>query len=149
MELVKDIAAVIGVILSIITLLTACTQGGRSAIKAIFQKNTKDIRDENEKQTTDIATIKQTLNVLLQKTEALEEVLKQQCRDTIKGIYYRYQKDKIIPLYERKTADSTHKIYTERFKGNTYETLLYNEIVKWEIDTITYEDYLRDKDVNE
>lgn len=145
MEIIKDIAAIVGVVLSIISLITLCTKGGRALVKNIFKKNTEDIRKQNQQQSNDIAAIRVDIDKLLSKTEVIEEVLKQQCRDTIKGIYYKYQKDKIIPLYERKTADNTHKIYLDEFKGNSYENLLYNEIIKWQIDTVTYEDYLSEK----
>ena len=65
----------------------------------------------------------------------LEEHSKQQCRDTIKDIYYRYYEKKKIPLYERKTADKTYDLYVHKFNGNSYVELLYSEIIKWEIDT--------------
>lgn len=145
MEVIKDIAAVVGVILSIITLLTLCTQAGRAAIKAIFKKNTQEIQEENRQQHEDIETIKTDLSSLLSKIDAMEEVSIQTCRNTIKEIYYKYQKQKKIPLYERKTADATHKIYVEKFHENSYEKLLYNEIIKWDIDTVSYEDYIQEK----
>ena len=48
MEVLKDVAAIIGLVLSVITLLTLCTKGGRSAIKSIFKRETKDIVEENK-----------------------------------------------------------------------------------------------------
>lgn len=141
MEVVKNIAAIIGCILSIISLITLCTKGGRVAIKQIITNNTKDLYNENKRQTVDIEEIKSKVSEILQKVDSLEEVSKQQCRDTIKTIYYHYCRDKRIPLYERKTADRTYAIYTKEFKGNSYAALLYNEICKWEIDTHTYQDF--------
>lgn len=140
MEVIKNIAAIIGLVLSIVSFITLCTKGGRKFIKSFFQKNTKDIQIENQRQTKDIEEIKGTLEVLLQKAEGHDEVSKQQCRDTIKNIYYKYQKEKRIPLYERKTADRTYDIYTNIFHGNSYATLLYTEICKWEIDTVSFQD---------
>lgn len=140
MEIVKNIAAIIGCILSVISLITISTRGGRAYIQSIFKKNTKELKEENDQQTSDIKSIKEDLGIMLKKFEALEEVSKQQCRDTIKNIYYKYQKDKKIPLYERKTADRTYSIYTKKFLGNSYATLLYNEICKWEIDTLSFQD---------
>ena len=52
-------------------------------------------------------------------------------------------------MYERKTADNAYKIYTEKFKGNSYAGLLYNEITKWDIDSISYMDYLNEPDDEE
>lgn len=67
MEIVKDVAAIIGLVLSIITLLTLCSKGGRAAIKSIFKKETKDIVNENKQQTQDIAAIKKDVEALLVK----------------------------------------------------------------------------------
>lgn len=142
METIKNIAAIIGCILSTISLITLCTKGGRAFIHGFFKRNTKEIQDENERQTSDIQQIKKTLDLMLNKFAGLEEVSMQQCRDTIKTIYYKYHKDKRIPLYERKTADRTYQIYTTIFHGNSYASLLYKEICKWEIDTISYQDLI-------
>ena len=142
METIKNIAAIIGCILSTISLITLCTKGGRAFIHGFFKRNTKEIQDENERQTSDIQQIKKTLDLMLSKFAGLEEVSMQQCRDTIKTIYYKYHKDKRIPLYERKTADRTYQIYTTIFHGNSYASLLYKEICKWEIDTVSYQDLI-------
>lgn len=142
METIKNIAAIIGCILSTISLITLCTKGGRAFVHGFFKRNTKEIQDENERQTSDIQQIKKTLDLMLSKFAGLEEVSMQQCRDTIKTIYYKYHKDKRIPLYERKTADRTYQIYTTIFHGNSYAALLYKEICKWEIDTISYRDLI-------
>lgn len=144
MEIIKNIAAVIGCILSATSLIALCTKGGRNFIKAFFQKNAKDLYEENKRQSADIEKIKNILDILLKKTDAQDEVLKQNCRNTLKDIYYKYQRDKRIPLYERKTADHVYKIYNETFNGNSYAALLYSEICKWEIDTISFQDLNED-----
>ena len=76
------------------------------------------------------------------KFNALEEVSMQQCRNTIKNIYYEYCITKKIPLYERKTADKTYRIYLEVFHCNSYASLLYDEICKWEIEPPDSQDLL-------
>lgn len=58
----------------------------------------------------------------------------QQCRNIIKNIYYKYYKTGHIPMYERKTADATFKIYSDQLHGNSYAQLLYREICRLEID---------------
>jgi hypothetical protein len=144
MEVIKNIAAIIGCILSVISLITLCTKGGRNFIKNIFLKNTKDLYEQNQQQTQDIEEIKTILDKLLLKVEVGEEFTKQQCRNILKDIYYKYQKDKKIPLYQRKTADLTYELYTNKYNGNSYATLLYKEICKWEIDTLSYQDLVED-----
>lgn len=134
MEVIKNIAAVVGCLVSIITLLSICSKTGRAFITGLFKRNTKTLREENEQQTKDIREIQNTLNLMMEKFGALEEVSMQQCRNTIKNIYYKYSNVKKIPLYERKTVDKTYRIYREVFHGNSYASLLYKEICKWEIE---------------
>lgn len=140
METVKDIAAILGCVLSAISLITLCTRGGRAFVKNLFSNYTHTLVEENQQQSKDIAEIRQSVLKLNDKINALEEVSKQQCRDTIKNIYYKYYKVKKIPLYERKTIDYTYSIYNSIFHGNTYAELLYKEICSWEIDTIAFQD---------
>ena len=134
MEVVKNIAAIIGCILSAISLIMLCSKAGRAAIKRFFSRNTKDLHEENAQQTKDIEEMSKTLNGIKQSIDALTEVSKQQCRDTIKNIYYKYYREEKIPLYERKTADRTMDIYKKIYKENKYADLLYDEIKKWKID---------------
>lgn len=147
MEVLKDVAAIIGLVLSVITLLTLCTKGGRAAIKSIFKRETKDIKDENEQQSKDIAQIKKDVETILQKMGPIEEVSKQQCRNVLKDIYYKYYTVKKVPLYVRKTADKTYNLYVKQLHGNSYATLLYNLICQWEVDTISFKD--QDQDAEE
>ena len=140
MELIRNIAAIVGCIVSVITLLTLTTKGGRNFIIKLFKKHTKELVETNERQSNDIADIKKTLNTIVQKLNINEEGTRQQCRVTIKNIYFKYCKIKKIPLYERKTADKAYELYHELLDGNSYIVLLYNEICKWEIDTVGYKD---------
>ena len=144
MELIKNIAAVVGCIVSIITLLTLTTKGGRNFVIKLFKKHTKELVDTNQKQSEDIAHISNDLHTILEKLDVLEEVSKQECRNIIKNIYYKYQATKKIPLYERKTADKTYELYHETLKGNSYIVLLYNEIIKWEIISVVDRDVMEE-----
>lgn len=140
METVKNIAAIIGCILSCISLITLCSKGGRAFIKGLFKKNTESIVKENEQQTSDINEIKKCLSELVDGFEGLREVAILDCRNIIKNIYYKYQDKERIPLYERKIAVKTYDVYHDIFHENTYITLLYNEICKWEIDNTSFKD---------
>lgn len=133
METVKNIAAIIGCVLSLISLITIFTKAGRAAIKSFFKHNTQEIADENARQAEDIKDIRAAIDEIAVQLGSLSEFLRQQCRDSIKNIYYRYCKDKKIPLYERKTADATFKLYRKIWDGNSYVILMYDEIKKWEV----------------
>ena len=89
METVKDIAAILGCVLSAISLITLCTRSGRAFVKNLFSNYTRTLVEENQQQSRDIAEIRQSMLQLNDKINALEEVSKQQCRDTIKNIYYK------------------------------------------------------------
>ena len=134
METVKDIAAIIGLILSIITLITVFTKGGRTFIKSIFKKNTQEITNVNCQQNKDIEEIKELIEKLSIDLDLVKDGVKQQLRNIIKNIYYRYRMEKRIPIYERKTVDVTYLLYKEGFHSNSYISLLYQEICKWDID---------------
>lgn len=133
METIKDIAVIIGCILSVISLICIFKKSGCSLIKSIFKKSTLELSEINEKQTEDIEFIKEHVSNIKNDLDIVKESSKQQCRNIIKNIYYRYAKEKVIPLYERKTADYTYKIYNEGFHANSYVKLLYEEICKWEV----------------
>lgn len=109
--------------------------------KRLFDEHSEEIRKNDKKQTEEITEIKDTLNNLATKVDSLqkrfdivEDFNAEICRNTIKNIYYQYNKTQKIPLYERKMADSLYKIYSEQFHQNSYGQLLYQEICKWEID---------------
>jgi len=146
MEIIKNIAAIIGCILSVASFITLCTKGGRKFIGKVIKMNTKELEEMNRQQNNTINDIKESLDNLSNKIESLcnqvgilEGISSQQCRDVIKNIYYKYHVTKKIPLYERKTIDKTYANYQRCSDGkNTYATLLYNEICKWEIDTASF-----------
>ena len=134
MELLKNISTILSIIISVCAVLTLISKGFRNLITRLFKSSNNDI-----------AKIKESVEKISSVISVLEEHSKQQCRDTIKDIYYKYYKKKKIPLYERKTADKTYDLYVHKFNGNSYVELLYSEIIKWEIDT-SYLDIEKDDD---
>ena len=134
MELLKNISTILSIIISCCAVLTLISKGFRNLITRLFKSNNNDI-----------IKIKESVEKISSVISVLEEHSKQQCRDTIKDIYYRYYEKKKIPLYERKTVDKTYDLYVHKFNGNSYVELLYSEIIKWEIDT-SYLDIEKDDD---
>ena len=130
METLKNIAAIVGLVLSVISLLTLTTKGGRAYIKSLFKKNTKTIVDENAQQTKDIKEIKEILGKLTARVGAIEEESRQQCRNVIKDIYYKYQDTRKIPEYDMKTLIRTYDIYQKLGADNTYATYLYTQMTQ-------------------
>jgi len=77
MDVVKDIAALVGLIISAITLITLCSKGGRAWISSVFKKESKEIVEENKQQSDDITAIKTDVEAILSKSGAFEEFAKQ------------------------------------------------------------------------
>lgn len=141
-DVVKDIGSLLGVILSVVSVIGIVTKFQNKHFKKLFDQHSEEIRKSDEKQTKEITEIKGTLNNLTTKVDSLQERFDivedfnaEICRNSIKNIYYQYNKIQKIPLYERKMADSLYKIYSEQFHQNSYGRLLYQEICKWEIDS--------------
>ena len=140
--MVKDIGSLLGVILSVVSVIGIVTKFQNKHFKKLFDEHSEEIRKSDEKQTKEIIEIKGTLNNLTTKVDnfqerfdIVEDFNAEICRNSIKNIYYQYNKIQKIPLYERKMADSLYKIYSEQFHQNSYGRLLYQEICKWEIDS--------------
>lgn len=145
MEFIKDAAAIAGLILSLSSVIVLCSKGGRKLISYLMKTNITELQQADQEQNERIERIETSLSLLNQKVDtlnekydAVEKMSMQQCRDVIKNIYYNYEKQKKIPLYERKTADAAYELYTNTFHGNSYAKLLYEEICKWPIDTVNY-----------
>ena len=140
--MVKNIGSLLGLFLTCASAIGVVAKFQNKYYKRLFDEHSEEIRKNDEKQTEEIAEIKNTLNNLATKVDCLEKrsdvdegFNAEICRNVIKDIYYKYNKTQKIPLYERKMADSLYKIYSEQFHQNSYGQLLYQEICKWEIDT--------------
>lgn len=140
-EVVKNIGSLLGLFISFASAIGVVAKFQNKHYKRLFDEHLEEIRKNDKKQTEEITEIKDTLNNLATKVDSLEkrfDVVEdfnaEICRNTIKDIYYQYNKTQKIPLYERKMADSLYQMYSEQFHQNSYGQLLYQEICKWEID---------------
>lgn len=140
-DVVKNIGSLLGLFLSFASAIGVVAKFQNKHYKRLFDEHLEEIRKNDKKQTEEITEIKDTLNNLATKVDGLEkrfDVVEdfnaEICRNTIKDIYYQYNKTQKIPLYERKMADSLYQMYSEQFHQNSYGQLLYQEICKWEID---------------
>lgn len=144
MELIKDISLIVGCILSVISLMTIFIKAERKFLNKIIEEYTEKLKQQNLREDHDIKDLYERVGALIKENKTrneeinekfaiMEEYCKQGCRNTIKDIYYSYRHDKKIPLYERKTADYAYDLYHSGFHANSYGSLLYNEIIKWEI----------------
>lgn len=133
-DVVKNIGSLLTLILSGVSFAGIMTKFLHKRYDRMFDEHLEEIRKNDKKQAEEITEIKETLNNLEKRFDVVEDFNAEFCRNTIKDIYYKYNKTQKIPLYERKMADSFYKIYSEQFHRNSYGQLLYQEICKWEID---------------
>ena len=140
MEVVKNIAAVIGVVLSAASLIALLSKTFRSAISKLFKKYGKSdevsdsiaqIKSMLERHIQDEAEFKEGVT---QMNEINIEFTKTQCRNIIKTIFYKYNDTQVLPLYEKKTLMNVEDLYINKLHGNSFAALLLEEMSHWKID---------------
>ena len=125
-EVIKDLGALVGLFLSIMSAIGVITKMQNKHFKRLFDEHSAEIKKNDEKQSKEIEEIKVALNGLNEKFKELDtrfaqvqNFCEEDCRNAIKNIYYQYNTTRKIPLYERKMADSLYKIYSEEFHQNS------------------------------
>lgn len=139
-ETAKNIAAVIGCILSGITLLGVVVKPLR--VDFVNYIKTQSGKSETDKQLTEIhkmlqnhisddkifkQCMEESMSITLDFTE-------KQCRNLIKEKFYKYRDSRTLPLYEKKTLLDIEDLYIKRLHKNHWGQTLINEMKKWSID---------------
>jgi len=140
MEVIKDVAAVLGVILSFASVITLLSKNARTALTKLIRKygnaeeaetTIGEIKALLERHITDDERFKAELKT---QSEINLEFTKTQCRSLIKNTFYRYEDSRVLPLYEKKTLILIEDLYINRLKGNSFAEFLLDEMRDWEID---------------
>jgi len=140
MEAVKNIAAVLGVILSAASVITLLSKTVRQFILSLFRRYGK-----TDEVSEDIGEIKRLLEQHIEEDKAFKdsaaatndimmEFTRTQCRTIIKNIFYKYNDTKILPLYEKKTLMCVEDLYINKTHGNSFAKLLLDEMSTWTVD---------------
>lgn len=139
-EVIKDIATVLGCVSVAFGLVCSLSESTREWISQLFAKKQHEEKQDNtlsglcDKLDNYIKSNEEFKKILLEDMDVQKEFSKDQCRNIIKDIFYRYCDEKKIPLYAYKTANSTFETYSNKLGGNSFICLLWREIQKWEID---------------
>lgn len=140
MEVVKNVAAILGAILSAASVITLVSKTVRRSIANFFRKYGKtDVVSD------DIAEIKKLLERHMDEdkefkktasatNDIMAEFMRTQCRTIIKNIFYKYDDTKVLPLYEKKTLMSVEDLYVNKLHGNSFAMLMLDEMSNWTID---------------
>lgn len=132
MEIIKNIAALLGLITSISTVIAICSKSARVFIAGIFKKygSEDDMKEINEK----LDRITEKLENIEQSNNITVDFTREQCRGLIKDMFYRYYDDRTLPLYEYKWLLKLENLYVNRLHGNSFVAGLIKEMKTWTID---------------
>lgn len=132
MEIVKDIAAVLGVICSFSAVLTICSKSAKAFIANIFKKYGHD---------DSMVKIEEKLNSIDDKLDSIESLnaitvdfTREQCRILLKDMFYKYYDEKVLPVYEYKMLLKLEDFYVNRLHGNTFIKDIIKTMKTWPID---------------
>lgn len=129
METVKNIAAILGAILSLAAVITLCCKPIKLYIASALKKYQSE-QDDKIKQNTLKATLKRIEN----KLDATVAYTTEACRGEIKNMFYRYMETKTLPYYEKMHMLQIEDIYINKLQKNHYTKGLIEEMKTWSVD---------------
>ena len=129
METVKNIAAILGAILSLSAVITLCCKPIKLYIANALKKYQNE-QDDKLKQNT----LKATLKRIESKLDATGAYTTEACRGEIKNMFYRYMENKTLPYYEKMHMLQIEDIYVNKLQKNHYTKGLIEEMKTWSVD---------------
>ena len=129
METVKNIAAILGAILSLSAVITLCCKPIKLYIANALKKYQSE-QDDKIKQNTLKATLKRIEN----KLDATVAYTTEACRGEIKNMFYKYIDNKTLPYYEKMHMLQIEDIYVNKLQKNHYTKGLIEEMKTWSVD---------------
>lgn len=129
METIKNIAAILGAILSLSAVITLCCKPIKLYIASSLKKYQSE-QDDKIKQNTLKATLKRIEN----KLDATVAYTTEACRGEIKNMFYRYMDNKTLPYYEKMHMLQIEDIYVNKLQKNHYTKGLIEEMKTWSVD---------------
>lgn len=129
METVKNIAAILGAILSLAAVITLCCKPIKLYIASALKKYQSE-QDDKIKQNTLKAMLKRIEN----KLDATVAYTTEACRGEIKNMFYKYINNKTLPYYEKMHMLQIEDIYVNKLQKNHYTKGLIEEMKTWSVD---------------
>ena len=129
METVKNIAAILGAMLSLSAVITLCCKPIKLYIANALKKYQSE-QDDKVKQNTLKATLKRIEN----KLDATVAYTIEARRGEIKHMFYKYIDNKTLPYYEKMHMLQIEDIYVNKLQKNHYTEGLIEEMKTWSVD---------------
>lgn len=140
METIKDVATVVGCVMSCMALITAvCKPIRQKFVSFVIHFSGKD---EVEKQ---LAEIKKMITerdkkdaefqrTVLDQLQITTDFTVAECRGIIKDTFYKYKDSRVLPLYEKKRLMEIQELYITRLHQNHWGKTLLDAMADWDVD---------------
>lgn len=132
MVLIRDVSAVIGCLVSLGTLVCVSLPSIRKKLVSVLTR-----RESENERLEQIFGILETLSQG-EKERKEEQRIQQEVdlcvlRDLITGVYYKYAKEKKIPVYAMENVSQLYTLYRKR-GGNSYVKTLFRQMAEeWDV----------------
>lgn len=136
MEIVKNIAAILGAILSLSAVVTLCCKPIKAWLGHYLERYNKE-RDEDERENElqeTLARLETAMKDIKVANDITVDYTRERIRGTIKEMFYEYYGERKLPLYERKWLLKLEDLYINRLHGNSFAAELIAEMKKWPVD---------------
>lgn len=136
METIKNIAAILGAILSLSAVVTLCCKPIKASLAGYLERYKKEwAEDEREQELQETLTrLETTMKDIKVANDITVDYTREQIRGTIKEMFYEYYEEKVLPLYEHKWLLKLEDLYINRLHGNSFASELIAEMKKWPVD---------------
>lgn len=147
MNLVKDIASILGLFISFITVFGIIIKPIRKKIVGFIKKSseqdetTKAVRDLSELLNEHIKNDKnyreemsRMINNASNDATVNKSFLVLYARNLVRSMFYKYLPEKKLPLYERKTLIAIEDLYIVKLHENSDTKLLIDTMKTWDTD---------------
>ena len=136
MGIITNIGAVIGVVLSCITLITLLCKPLRNKIAGWIRKTSH--MEETRAAVDEVRAMMQQLMAAGESKQAMLRLFKESqlslLSDSITDLYFKYLPKKEVPTYERKDMVKLFESY-RKLGGNSYVQTIYEEFMEWPVKT--------------
>lgn len=132
METVKNIAAILGMILSLSAVITLCCKPIKIYIANSFAKYKKEKDNESIRDT--LLRLEEKIDLIKLDNDITLDFTKEQIRGIIKDMFFEYYDAKVLPLYEHKWLLKLEDLYVNRLHSNSFIKELIDEMKVWPID---------------
>lgn len=145
MELVKNIATVVGCITACFSLLTLVCKPIRKKLIDFIKRSSN--QSEVETQLNEIKSLLEEQAVenkefrakMEESMEITLEFTEKQCRNIIKDIFEKHKASKVLPLADKKTLMDIEELYIRKMHKNHWGKTLLDEMSTWEVDSTAFD----------